>query len=115
MKESIATDSSQFEVSASSSLGWGMYLVGFIALVILWALASLIVDSKVFMPSPIRVSEALYSLAGEGRLQAEVWASFTRVLAGFGLGAACGLVAGIVIGLAKRVEEALEPAIELFR
>ncbi len=63
--------------------------------------------------SPADVLANLIRLAGDGTLAVHVWASLWRLIQGFGLGAAAGLMIGCWIGLSWRAERFLAPTIGL--
>jgi ABC-type nitrate/sulfonate/bicarbonate transport system permease component len=75
-------------------------LVALIAIIAAWQIATgtgLI--NPIFLPSPMRVLEALWALAISGDLWRHLSASLTRIGYGWTLGTAFGIGAGLAIGL----------------
>ena len=71
-----------------------------IALVVIWqAACSAGLISRLFLPAPFAVAGALYHLAVSGQLWLQVSASLSRLVIGWGLGTAAGLIIGIAAGL----------------
>ncbi|MFC5323681.1 ABC transporter permease [Bradyrhizobium oligotrophicum] len=65
-----------------------------------WQLiGSLGLVNPLFLPTPLGISRALYRLAESGALWQHVSASLLRILSGWALGTASGIVAGFAIGL----------------
>lgn len=76
-----------------------------------------------FLPPPVEVARLLwdfafggvYDDAFSGTLWSHLWASTSRVLAGFGLAAVLGIPLGVLMGRFPLVHAALDPAVNLFR
>jgi ABC-type nitrate/sulfonate/bicarbonate transport system permease component len=65
-----------------------------------WQLiGSLALVNPLFLPTPLGISRALYRLAESGALWQHVSASLLRILSGWALGTASGIVVGFAIGL----------------
>jgi len=65
-----------------------------------WQLiGSLALVNPLFLPTPLGIARALYRLAESGALWQHVSASLLRILSGWALGTASGIVAGFAIGL----------------
>jgi NitT/TauT family transport system permease protein len=78
--------------------GTGVLVI--LSVITLWELASRAgLINPIFLPSPLSVIEALYSLAKAGTLQLHVGHSLTRIAVGWTLGTACGLILGTAMGI----------------
>ncbi len=91
-----------------------------LALLALWALASgLGWSSPVFLPSPLRVWNALVTAATRGYANATLWqhigASLWRVFAALACTLALGIPAGILIATSRIGRGILDPLIEFIR
>jgi NitT/TauT family transport system permease protein len=72
----------------------------FALLIVLWqAASSARLLPELFMPSPAAVVRALYLLWGDGTLVQHVGASLGRIVPGWIIGTAVGLVAGLAMGI----------------
>jgi ABC-type nitrate/sulfonate/bicarbonate transport system permease component len=89
-------------------LAWGTPLV----LVALWetAVRLRLLDAR-FFPPPSLVLATLARLLADGTLLRHAAVSVARVLAGFAIGAAAGLVSGLLLGTVRPLRVALEPVI----
>lgn len=86
------------------------------ALVMLWYVAAANAwMSPVLLPSPSAVLHAARELLDRSLLWSDVWTSGRRVLAGFVIGSALGIVLGALVGLSRIAEAALGPTIGAFR
>ena len=84
---------------APTSRGWVSALF-FVALIAVWQGASSFgFVSNLFLPSPLRIFEALRQLAVSGELTQHVLASLGRIGAGWVLGMLSGILVGGLIGL----------------
>jgi NitT/TauT family transport system permease protein len=71
-----------------------------LALVLLWQAASWAgLIPRLFLPAPLAVGGALYSLAVSGQLWLQISASLWRLVVGWSVGTAAGLVVGFAAGL----------------
>jgi ABC-type nitrate/sulfonate/bicarbonate transport system permease component len=78
----------------------GMGVLVILSVLTLWELASRAGwINPIFLPSPMSVVQALYSLAEAGTLQLHVMESLTRIALGWSLGTVCGLLFGIAMGI----------------
>ena len=92
----------------------GVLGVGLVFLV--WVLAASRGDSSsVLVPTPAATWRALADMWSEGTLWTDLWASFQRVLIGYGISVAIGIVIGILIGSFASAESFLEPPIAFLR
>ena len=53
---------------------------------------------ELVMPSPWTVAKAFYKFFKEGEFFIHLWASFTRIITGFSIGAFFGVIFGILVG-----------------
>jgi NitT/TauT family transport system permease protein len=92
----------------------GLATVG--ALLLAWeaAVRRGLVDN-VFLPAPSTISAALWRLLLNGTLLPQVAATLERIGVGLAIGATTGLLAAAAAGLARPVEWALTPVVELIR
>ena len=81
-------------------------------LVALWETAVRvgIADAR-FFPPPSLVLITLYELLISGTVVQHTLTTVARVLAGFGIGGAAGLIAGLILGTVQPLRTALEPTI----
>jgi sulfonate transport system permease protein len=87
-----------------------------VLLVVLWeVLVRAGAYSPVQLPAPLTVLKAGRDLWERGLLQQDVAISTQRVLVGFLVGSAAGLVAGALVGLSKLADGLLAPTIGGFR
>lgn len=68
-----------------------------------------------FLPAPTAIAESLYNLAASGELLRHTGISLFRALSGYILAAIVGLSLGILMGWSKRIEELIDPLVELIR
>ena len=64
-----------------------------------------------FFPAPTDLWSTTTKLWGNGQMEHLLWVSFRRVLEGFVLGSAAGLILGIGIGSVRIVRSALQPLV----
>ncbi|MGY3448720.1 ABC transporter permease [Bradyrhizobium sp. USDA 4353] len=75
-------------------------LLALAAVLGLWqSIGSLALINPLFLPTPLGILRALYRLAESGALWQHVSASVLRILSGWALGTATGIVVGFAIGL----------------
>ena len=68
-----------------------------------------------FLPSPDETYTSLVALIKEGRLQADILASISRVLRGWILAVLAGVPLGLLVGSFKAVRWLIEPILSFFR
>lgn len=68
-----------------------------------------------FFPPPTLIASAFGELAQTGELFRHIGISLGRVLAGFGIGGALGLLFGLMSGFSRRMEMMTDPLIQLLR
>ncbi|WP_315735081.1 MULTISPECIES: ABC transporter permease [unclassified Bradyrhizobium] len=85
-----------FTPAANRWAGW----LALAAALGLWQLiGSFALVNPLFLPTPLMILRALYRLAESGALWQHVSASFVRIVSGWALGTATGIVVGFSIGL----------------
>jgi NitT/TauT family transport system permease protein len=73
------------------------------------------VVNRILFPPPTEVALALYGAARNGTLFADVVMSVSRVLVGYGAGAAAGITLGLLTGRYRFVSNLLAPIFQLLR
>ena len=83
-----------------------------VALLLVWQLMSWagLLDPR-FIPSPIGIGKAAYAMLLSGELLQNIWASLTRILAGFVIGAVPGILIGLAMGVSRWVRAAIDPLV----
>jgi sulfonate transport system permease protein len=102
--------------SAASRLGWLRRWVSPVVIVGSWQLlsiAGIIPEDKI--ASPAQIGATGWRLAKDGTLGDATLVSVQRVLAGFAVGAAIGLVLAVVAGLSRIGEDAVDPPMQMLR
>ena len=91
---------------------WGSVL----AFIVLWELlVSTGLVQKFLIAAPSDVAVSLVSLLRSGELLQHVWASMSRVLAGYFLALVSGVILGGLMGWFSWVDDLVDPLVELFR
>jgi len=91
----------------------GLGLAIFLAL---WeALPRLGIVSDAYLSPPSAVIESIFQLAAKGELWKHVAASLQRSLGGLSLAVAAGVVLGLLMGGFRRLENIVDPVLQLFR
>ena len=73
------------------------------------------VVNSIFLPTPSRISSALYESLFDDSLYYDMVTTIYRFAVGFALGCIIAIPFGIAMGLSRRLYYALEPTIELLR
>jgi ABC-type nitrate/sulfonate/bicarbonate transport system permease component len=94
---------------------FGLHLLGFVSLFVLWHVISLYVFHSILFPPPLPVFRRGIELIENGNLFVEVDASLLRILAGFTLGSLLGVAIGLLVGSFNPVRRLLDPYIETLR
>ena len=89
--------------------------VSLILVVAIWEFTSTFIVNPKVIPPPSAVIRASIPMFGSGEILQSVGISLVRVLVGFGLGSAAGIVVGIVMGRVRILNRLFDPAIELMR
>ncbi len=84
-------------------------------LILVWELAALIMGKEIILPTPARVLAAALSLYPTPRFLSDLWFTFLRGLAAFGLSALLGIAAGLASGLRPLFAAALSPVLTVIR
>ncbi|MFB2579688.1 ABC transporter permease [Herbiconiux sp. P15] len=101
-------------------VGLAYFFVPLVVLVALWQIATTVAPSP-FFPPPVEIGENLVKLlVGGDAFFTEVFyedflATVGRMLAGFALGAAWGIVIGTAMGLSQASRETVTPIVEFLR
>ena len=104
---------------------WANYAALPIGILVAWqvVVATGVVRANL-LPSPIQVVltwiDLIFGSSGEAGRYSDVWvrhatASASRVLTGFALAAALGIVLGVLIGLYRPIERLVDPTIQFLR
>lgn len=88
---------------------------GLAVLLAAWEIASLSLGKEIILPSPARVIAAAFALYPTDRFLGDLWATFLRGLAAFGLSTFLGILAGLASGLRPIFGAALAPALTVIR
>jgi ABC-type nitrate/sulfonate/bicarbonate transport system permease component len=85
-------------------------------LLVLWEVAVRAgwLDERLISPPTVVFAE-LWRLTGSGELQAALFVSLRRVIAGFAIASVLGITLGALMARSRLIETALDPLIELFR
>jgi sulfonate transport system permease protein len=95
---------------------WLIGLIVPVSLGIIWqAVVSIGLTPGRLMPPPTRLLHTFLALAQSGELQTHVAATMTRVLVGFGIGAAVGTLMGLLTGGSRLARLLLDPSIQGLR
>lgn len=90
-------------------------VIGSLAIILLWQLLSSYVIDPFLLPPPMKVAETLWSMMQSGVLLTDVLASGRRILVGYVLGCAVGIVWGLLIGRIAWVSDLSTPFLEFIR
>jgi ABC-type nitrate/sulfonate/bicarbonate transport system permease component len=99
---------------------WSRRLVSLAGVLVFWQLTVWLNNAIGFMnpallPKPAGVIQAASEQIAEGFLHLDIAYSLYRVMSGFLLGAAMGMLFGCLAGSVRAVEEFLDPVLELLR
>jgi sulfonate transport system permease protein len=99
-----------------SRLGWLRRWVSPIVIIAVWQLLSSTgILSERMIASPAQIAVRAQQLTADGTLGAATLTSVQRVLLGFVIGAAIGLVLAVVAGLTRLGEDAVDPPMQMLR
>src|SRR6266566_10071422 len=87
-----------------------LYVIGFYVLLFsVWqSLYSFGAIPTYLFPSPLQVAQSLWGIANEGRLWPGIKATMVRMVIGFGVAAAIGLLIGLLMGMSRIVNSCLK-------
>jgi NitT/TauT family transport system permease protein len=88
---------------------------GLALLLLVWEGAALAMGREIILPSPARVLTAAIQLYPTSRFLTDLWTTFLRGLAAFGLSALLGIAAGLLSGLRPLFGAALSPILTVIR
>ena len=84
-------------------------IVSWLIVFLIWGLGSLQYD-EIFLPSPAETWAAIKELVKNGMLWADIVASVSRVLKGWGLAVVTAVPIGLVVGHFKPIRWIVEPS-----
>ena len=99
----------------------GLRVVSLLLFFVLWWGVSLLnahvfkVFNPILLPAPDEVMRTGIKMAASGELLRHITASLSRVLWGFGIAAALGIVVGTALGRSRLLEHLVEPMLEMLR
>jgi ABC-type nitrate/sulfonate/bicarbonate transport system permease component len=99
----------------------GLRAVSLLLFFVLWWGVSLLnahvlkVFNPILLPAPDEVLRAGIKMAASGELLKHITASLSRVVWGFGIAAALGIVVGTALGRSRLLEHLVEPMLEMLR
>lgn len=99
------------DVRARVALG----AVGVALLVAAWTAGALAIANPSVFPTPLATLRALGDLWSSGQLRTDTWASSQRILVGYAVSVAAGIVVGVAIGAFLSMEAFLEAPIAFLR
>jgi NitT/TauT family transport system permease protein len=95
---------------------FGLAFAGVAVILLAWLLVSSAMDSKnALLPTPAATFSTLWNMWSDGTLQTNLWASTQRILIGYGISVAIGVVVGILIGSFSAFEALLETPVAFLR
>jgi ABC-type nitrate/sulfonate/bicarbonate transport system permease component len=99
--------------------GRGLRVMGYAASVTIVLLSWQYLSSRAIIPllfpSPLSTLRVARGLVAKGQLQADLWASLGRILAGFALGSVLGVVGGTLMGALRPLRLFFEPYVQFLR
>jgi NitT/TauT family transport system permease protein len=97
--------------------GWRLALgaAGIVVVAAAWVFAASRMEGGSILPSPSATFKALIKLGTDGILTRDLWASTVRILIGYSISVAVGIVVGLAIGSFTSVEAFFEPQIGFLR
>jgi NitT/TauT family transport system permease protein len=101
------------EIPMGARVGLAVFSV--VLLLTMWWLAAEVLFHEVFLPGPIDTAHGMQSLWSSGDLWPDVQASGLRILKGYSISLAIGIVLGVSIGSFRSVEALWESPIGFLR
>lgn len=105
----------QTTVKAESVQRGAIFALSLLCALLIWTLLAWWVGKPAFLPSPGRTLAGAIELLRNGDLQADVAASFARIIAGFTVGTVIGIPLGLLMGMSPFVRTFMDPYVEFFR
>ena len=93
----------------------GIYLRTMLVFALIWHAVSGVVGNRVLLPEPLVVAEAFWRLALAGELAEHAVISVARMLLAVTLATLVALPLGLAMGLNRRIEDLVDPVVELLR
>jgi NitT/TauT family transport system permease protein len=93
----------------------GLAVFGVVLLVGMWWLAAEVLFHEVFLPGPTDTAHGMQSFWNSGDLWPDIQASGMRILKGYSISLAIGIVVGVLIGSFRSVEALWESPIGFLR
>lgn len=91
-------------------------IVGPIILILFWwGVTANGLVSPLFLPQPPETAEKILELFRSQAIEADIWATFYRMIFGFVVAALLGVPVGLILGASSRVYTAFEVVIDFFR
>jgi len=94
-------------------------ILGFIFVLLVWQLISMIIPNKKLLPPPVEVLVAFirsfYTPIGKLTLPAHIAYSLYRVVVGYSIATICGISLGLAMASSRAVKAAVMPIFELLR
>jgi len=104
-----------YTAAVPSELRWVRY-VSLPVVILLWQIACMTTDvDSALVPSPVDVALSLWHALQDGSLIADVLWSVSRVVVGYFLGAALGILVGLITARYALMREALLPIMQALR
>jgi ABC-type nitrate/sulfonate/bicarbonate transport system permease component len=110
----------EMAASGFSLVGGSAKPLSLLAVILLWQGIGLLniwlhlYNARLF-PAPLDVVVSAWRLAQQGVLWTDIWVSTLRVIEGVAAAAPPAIVLGMLVGRVRRVEDTVEPVIELLR
>jgi ABC-type nitrate/sulfonate/bicarbonate transport system permease component len=92
-----------------------IFAASLICALVVWTFLAWWVGKPAFLPSPGKTFDGAVELVRNGELQADVVASFLRIIVGFTLGTLLGIPLGLLMGMSPLVRTFMDPYVEFFR
>ena len=109
---------SSIGIKKSLLISWSRKLLPWtipLLILLVWSLAVGNWIGEEILPSPTMVLHAAYEQWQAGNLLSDIGVSLRRVIVGFALGAASGLLLGILVGLSQLSHELLDRSLQMLR
>ncbi|GED71604.1 sulfonate ABC transporter permease [Brevibacillus reuszeri] len=113
--EAITKKQKRLRISEKAIMAGKGMLLPAVTLVI-WQLAGMLgLVSKTMLPTPVEIAQSAVELVVSGELFGHLQVSITRAALGFVVGGAIGLLTGLAVGFSSRVEQTLDPSVQMLR